>query len=220
MRAEDAAVLARAGLALRLQHNRARAVAEQHAGGAVAPIEDARKGFRPYHQGTLECAGLEQTVDSRKPEDEARTHCLQIEGGPMGKAETGLDGDGGRRKGIVWGGGREHDQVDRLRVDSGGGKRRACGGERHVRSGFSLCRDAPLANASTLRDPFVGGIHHPRQLGIGEDSARQITSTAEHHGPQHVHEAAPPTTRAATGSLWWRVRLWPILASNSWRTMS
>src|SRR5262249_56189223 len=59
MRAEDAAVLARAGFALRLHHDRASAVAEQHASGAVAPIEDARKGLRPYHQRTLECAGLE-----------------------------------------------------------------------------------------------------------------------------------------------------------------
>src|SRR6516165_9876420 len=220
MRAEDAAVLARAGLTLRLQHDRAGTVAEQYAGGAVAPIEDTRKGLRADHQRTLECAGLEQTVDGRKPEHEARTHRLQIEGGTAGNAETGLDGDRGRRKGIVGGGGREHDQIDRLRIEPGGGKRRARGGKRHVRSGFSLCRDAPLANAGALHDPLVGRVHHPRQLGIAEDSARQITATAEHHGPQHGHEAAPPMARAGTASLWWRVRLWPILASNSWRTMS
>src|SRR5262245_65837677 len=135
MRAEDAAVLARAGLALRLQHDRARAVAEQHAGGAVAPIEDARKGLRPYHQRTLECAGLEQTVDGRKPEDEARTYCLQIEGGPMGKAETGLDRDRGRRKGIVWGGGRKHDQIDRLRVDPCGRTEERRGGKERKSAG-------------------------------------------------------------------------------------
>src|ERR1700730_13595556 len=106
MRAENAAVLARAGLTFRLHHDRASTVAEQYAGGAVAPIEDARKGLRADHQRTLECAGLEQTVDGRKPEHEARTHCLQIEGGTAGNAETGLDGDRGRWEGIVGGGGR------------------------------------------------------------------------------------------------------------------
>ena len=41
MRAQDAAVLARSGLTLRFQHDRAGTVAEQYAGGAVVPIEDA-----------------------------------------------------------------------------------------------------------------------------------------------------------------------------------
>src|SRR5439155_16181840 len=101
MRAQDAAVLARSGLTLRLQRDRAGTVAEQYAGGAVVPIEDARKGLRVDHQRTLEFAGLEQTVDGRKPEHEARTRRLQIEGGTAGNAETSLDGDRGRRKGIV-----------------------------------------------------------------------------------------------------------------------
>src|SRR5260370_7831464 len=138
MRAEDAAVLARAGLALRREHGRAGTVAEQYAGGAVAPIEDARKGLRADHQRTLECAGLEQTVDGRKPEHEARTNRLQIEGGTAGNAETGLDGDRGRRKGIVRGGGREHDQIDRLRIEPGRGKRPAPGRNTPFPSAFSL----------------------------------------------------------------------------------
>src|SRR5262249_59175584 len=95
-------------------------------------------------------------------------------------------------KGVVGGGGRKHDKVARLRRGPGGGKRRARRGKRHIRGGSSLRRDAPLANAGALRDPFVGGTHHPRQFGVGEDSARQIAAAAEHPGPPHAPEAASP----------------------------
>jgi hypothetical protein len=43
MRGQDAAVLARARLLLRFKHDRARAIAEQHAGGAVGPVEMREK---------------------------------------------------------------------------------------------------------------------------------------------------------------------------------
>ena len=152
------------------------------------------------HQRPLEGAGLEQAVGGREPEDEARAHRLQIEGGTMGDAETGLDRDGGGRKGIVGSGGGEHDQIDRLRVDPGGGQRLARRGDRHIGRVFPLRRDVALTNAGTLRDPFVGGIDHPRQLGIGEDAARQIAAAAQDHRPQHGHEAAPPTARGETAS--------------------
>src|SRR5262245_26424900 len=220
MRTEDTAILARAGLALRLQDDRACAVAKQNAGTAVAPIKDAGKGLRADHQRTLECARLEQAIDGRETKDEAGTYGLQIEGRTSGNAETCLYGYCGRREGIVRRGRREHDQVYRLGIDAGSGKRRAGGRKGHVRRGFPVRRDAPLANTGALNNPFVGGVHHPRQLGIGEHPARQITAAAEYHGPQHGHEAAPLTARAGGASLRWRVRLWPILASNSWRTMS
>ena len=61
-RRQDAAVLAAAELRLRLQHDRAGAVAEQHAGAAVLPVEDAREGLRADHQGALELPGLEEVV--------------------------------------------------------------------------------------------------------------------------------------------------------------
>ena len=39
-----------AGLVVRRQHHRAGAVAEQHAGAAVVPVEDARKHLGADHQ--------------------------------------------------------------------------------------------------------------------------------------------------------------------------
>ena len=86
-RCEDAAVLARAVLRLRLEHDGAGAVAEQHAGGAVRPVENAREGFRADDEGALELAGLEEVVGDRQGVDEARAHRLHVEGRALGDAE-------------------------------------------------------------------------------------------------------------------------------------
>src|SRR4029077_14278289 len=71
-RCEDTAVLARAVLRLRLEHDRARAVAEQHAGGAVRPIENARERLRTNDNGALELARLEEIVGDRHRVDKTR----------------------------------------------------------------------------------------------------------------------------------------------------
>jgi hypothetical protein len=49
-RGENAAITAAAALRLRLEHDGAGAIAEQHAGAAIVPVEDARERFRANHQ--------------------------------------------------------------------------------------------------------------------------------------------------------------------------
>jgi cation:H+ antiporter len=60
-----------AGLLLRFQHHRAGAIAEQHAGAAILPIHDPRKGFRADHQRALGLATDKKIVRRRQREDEA-----------------------------------------------------------------------------------------------------------------------------------------------------
>src|SRR5579862_1352880 len=90
MRGENAAVAVITGLLLRLQDECAGAIAEQHAGRTIVPVEDAGEGLRPDHQGSLKRPGAQQRVRCRQSEDEARTHRLQIEGGATGDAEPTL----------------------------------------------------------------------------------------------------------------------------------
>ena len=73
---------------LRLQHDGAGAVAEQHAGAAVLPVEDAREGFGADDEGALELAGLEEVVGDGERVDEARAHRLHVEGRALGDAEA------------------------------------------------------------------------------------------------------------------------------------
>ena len=91
---------------------RAGAVAEQHAGAAILPVEDAREGLGADHQRGARLAEAQRVVGDRQREDEAGAHRLHVEGGAARHAEPRLDLGRGRREGVVGGRGREHDQVE------------------------------------------------------------------------------------------------------------
>ena len=83
MRGQDAAVGRFARLLLRFEHDRAGAVAEQHAGAAVVPVENSRKRLRRRSPAPLEGAGAQEIVRGGQREDEARAYRLQVEGGAV-----------------------------------------------------------------------------------------------------------------------------------------
>jgi hypothetical protein len=114
------------------EHDRAAAVAEQHAGAPVLPIEDAREGLGADHDGALELAGLEEIVGHRQGVHEARAHRLHVEGGAFGDAEAGLDAHGGSGEGAVRRGGGADDEIDVDWVDAGPHQRLARGGDAEV----------------------------------------------------------------------------------------
>jgi hypothetical protein len=198
-RDQDAAVLARAGKLLRLQDDGAGAVAEQHAGAAVLPVEDARERLGADHQRALEGAGLEQRVDGREPIDEAGAHRVQVERGALRDAEPGLHRHGTRRKRVVGRRGRQHDQVDRVRLDMRGRERGARRLDGEIGGELPGGGDPALADAGALGDPLVRGVDRLGKLRIGEDALRQVTAAAEHDRTGHAHEAAPATRGAAGG---------------------
>ena len=84
------------------------------------------------HQRALERAGAQQAVGGGERIDEARAHRLQVERRAMMDAEPGLHGHRGRGKGLVGRRGRQHDQVDRLRIDLGVRERGARGMQAQV----------------------------------------------------------------------------------------
>ena len=72
VRGQHAAVAARRRCP-RLQHHRAGAVAEQHAGRAVGPVEDAREGLRADDQRALGLAGADQRVGGGRARRRSRS---------------------------------------------------------------------------------------------------------------------------------------------------
>jgi hypothetical protein len=188
MRGQDAAVLARARLLLCFKHDRARAIAEQHAGGAVVPVEDTGEGLGSDHQRARELARADEAVGGREPIDEARAYRLHVESRAAGHAELGLNRHGARRKGPIGGRGREHDEINRLRIDLGGEERGAGRVQGHVRGGFAGRRDPSFVDAGALHDPLVGGIDGAREFRVGEHPARQVAAAAQHDGAEHRHE--------------------------------
>ena len=180
-------------LRLAVEHDGAGAVAEQHAGAAVGPVENARKRLRADHQRARERARFEQAIGRRQRVDEAGAHRLQVEGRAMGDAELGLHRHGAGRKRVVRRRGREHDEIDRLGIDLGMGERGARRVHRHVRGPFAGRGDVALVDAGALHDPVVRRVDLARQIAVGEDLRRQIAAAAEDDRSLCRHEAAPPT---------------------------
>src|SRR3569623_574260 len=78
MRGEDAAIGAGAGLWLRRENYRSRPVAEQHAGAAVVPVEDAGERLSADHQRALIGARFEEIIGRRQREDKTAAHRLEV----------------------------------------------------------------------------------------------------------------------------------------------
>jgi len=87
-------------------------------------------------------------------------------------AERVLDLDGGGGKGLVRRRGREHDQVDRLRIDPGIGDGGACGMDRQMRGELALGGNVALPDAGALHNPLVRGVYPRRKFGIGQNPLR------------------------------------------------
>ena len=100
------------------------------------------------------------------------------------------------------------------------GERRPRGMQREIGRELASGRDMAFANAGALHNPFVGGLNRTRKFIIADDARGQIASAAEHDRTQRRHELAPLAGRAVSPTFRSRVIDWPILVSNSYRTMS
>src|ERR1700716_1936840 len=101
MRGQYPAVGGLAGLQLGVKHDRAGAIAKQHTGAAVVPVENSGECLGADHQRALERAGPQEIVRGGEREDKPRTYRLQVEGSTMVDAERVLDLDRGGGKGVV-----------------------------------------------------------------------------------------------------------------------
>ncbi len=75
---------------LALQHDRARAVAEQYACGTVFPVEQLAHGLRANQKDRLRLPRLDEIVGDRHAVDEARANRLHVERRAVLHAEPGL----------------------------------------------------------------------------------------------------------------------------------
>ena len=158
-----------------LQHERAGAVAEQHAGRAVGPVHQARHGLRADQKHGLGLPGLDEIVGDREAVDEAGTHRLHVEGRAARHAEPRLDNvvavAGKVSSGVVVATMMRSTSPASMAASLSAAR---AASTREVRGVFALARDAPFADAGALADPFVAGIDALRQFVVGDDVLRQI----------------------------------------------
>ena len=163
------------------------AVAEEHASGAVLPIEDARERFGADDERTLAVPRAQEIVRRRERVSEARAHRLQVEGKTLGHAKRRLNGGCCRRERKVWRGGCEHDEIDIAGIEARVVQGIARRGKGEIRGLFALRRNVARLDAGPLGDPLVVGVHHAGEIGIRQDFAGKIRTTANYYGSGFCH---------------------------------
>ena len=173
----------------RLDQNRARGIAEQHAGGAVGVIDDRRHLVGADHHDLAEFAGLDELRGDGERIDEAGARRLHVEAADVADADHVADQIGGRRKDQIRRRRRANQKLDVAGRGPGLAQQSAhCLGA-HMRCAepFAL-ENVPFADAGALDDPLVAGIDHLGQFGVGEKVGRQI---AEHPGDRGADRGFP-----------------------------
>src|SRR6056297_508882 len=163
-------------LGIGLQYRRARAVAEQHAGRAVVPVDHPREGFGTHHENTPGIAGLDVLGGDRKCVDEAGTGGIDIEGAAFTQAETLLYQACSGRKDDIRGGGADDQEVDIRGLDAGVFERDARCLLGQVAGGLAFGCNPPLADAGAIANPFVGSLYQRFEIGVGHYLLRQVTA--------------------------------------------
>jgi hypothetical protein len=146
----------------RREHDRARAVAEEHAGSAVGPVHDAAQALDADHERAARLAEAHELVGHRERVDEAAAGRLQRKGRAAVDAEPLLQQRPGVGEDAVGRGGADDDEVDVRRRHARGTQRaaRRVLGEDGAR--FVRRRDVAPLDPGARADPLVAGLDDSR----------------------------------------------------------
>ena len=192
-----------------IDHGRARAVAKEHAGGAVRPVDHAGHALGADHQHAIRLAGRRERVGEIEGVEEARAGCVYVQRRAV-RADLRLQeaaeggGDGVRQDAGC------KDIVD-VRGGEAGVFQRGIGGAGGELQERLVGNDLPGADACVGADPLVRGIEELAQIIIGERVRGQGAA-----GPQYPH--AFSLLAPSYSSTFWRMNSlmrWSALSSAS-----
>ena len=149
------------------QQHGARAVAEQHAGGAVRVVDNAAHGVGADHQNFLVGARRHQVRAGDQAVDETGAGGDQVETPGAFRAQRMLHQAGGGGKHHVGRHGADDDGVQFGGFDAALRQSAPRGGDRHIRRGLVRAGDMALADAGARHDPLVAGRDHLLEVLIG-----------------------------------------------------
>ena len=172
MRGDDA------GLIDGLEHHRTGAVAKEDRGAAIAPVDDAAQRLGADHERALGIAETDELVGDRHRVDETAAGGLDRKGRDIAQSETILQQRAAVREDLVGRAGAEDDQIDLVGFDPCGLHRAPRRRDREIDGGFTLRRDPSLADAGAFADPFVRGLDHAFEIGVGQDFLGQVAASA------------------------------------------
>ncbi len=175
--------------------DRARAVAEQHAGRSILVVDDARHHIGADHQRVIVGAAGDELAGGGQRVGERRAGGAQIEAPRAARADLFLDEAGGAWKEHVRRHGADDNEADVVRREPGLGDRLDGGFGPEIRSRDAVLDDVALADAGPLQDPVVARVDHLLQIGVGEQPRR--------HERRQRSDRRRPSSGARLGP--WRV---------------
>ena len=189
-----------------IDHGSARAVAKEHAGGAVRPVDHAGHALGAYHQHALRLSGDGERVGEVEGVEKARAGAVYVQRRAV-RADLRLQktaeggGDGVRQDAGC------KDIVD-VRGDKAGVFQRGVGGAGSELQKRLVGDDLPGADAGVRADPLVRGIEELAQIVVGERVRGQGAA-----GPQYPH--AFSLLAPSYSSTFWRMNsLMPARAES------
>src|SRR5450756_313754 len=199
--AEDAAVVGG------LHEHGAGAVAEEHAGAAVLPVDHLAEHLGADNEDVLVDVGRNEGRGDGEAVDEAGAAGLHVEGAGLGGAD--LVGDD-RRRGrhdVVGRDRGDDDQVELARDERPRLETTAGGDLAEVARRLVHSRDAALADAGAREDPLVRRVEELRDLGVGQHALRHVDAERRDARPAHQatakadHSFASPASMAAASTI-------------------
>jgi hypothetical protein len=113
---------------------------------------------------------------------EPRAAGVEVEGARPRDAQLVGDLRADARDRVLEAGAGQHHQVDLVGCQAAGGQRLAARGGRHLDEGLVDVGPAPLGDPDAGADPLVAGVHHPRQLVVGDPPSRPVAADAQDPG--------------------------------------
>ena len=178
----------------RLEYHGAGAIGEQHRGATVAPIGDARQGFRADDQRAPGFPAAHVLVGDRQRVHESRAGSLDTERGPSATAQTLLQQHSAVGKHQVRGRGAEGDEINVGGCDAGGIQRAARGFLAEVDRRLPVGGDVSAFDSGAGANPLIGGINHLLQVEVGDDFFGQVGASA---GDTRINQLAAPCACSA-----------------------
>ena len=156
------------------EQNRARPVAENNAHRAIGVVGHRRIHVRPDHQHLLVLPRLDELHSGVQRVQKSRASGGHIEAPRVLDAQLVLHQAGRRRIHHVRRHRAHHDQVHFLQIEGMRLEQILHRRDRQIAGRHALVDEMALADPDPLHDPFVGGVDHLLQVGVGENARRQI----------------------------------------------
>ena len=161
------------------KHYGARTVAEQHAGGAVFPVEHRAHLFGADHQRIFVAAGGHHAGRRLHAVDESGTRGPEVEARYIvADSEFGLQNTRGGGKKHVGADGRHNDEIYVMRREPRAFDCGPRGFQRHIGGRLAGGGYAAALYAGPSENPFVARVHDLREVVVGDDFLRHVFAGA------------------------------------------